>query len=359
MKEDEKMQKNMQLPQLDHSQLVEEEMYLIDVRSPKEFNEFHIPSSINIPILSNEEREEVGKMYKKIGPERAKERGIEIFSKKLPTFYQQWKDLEKMSPPDKQFVIICARGRMRSRVVVSTMCSLGLHAYQLIGGIHSVRHHVQEKLEEFARIDWRGIVLSGNTGTGKTYWLQKLMEKGYPIIDLEGLAGHRGSIFGHIGRVHRTQKQFEYELIQVLEKYKDNKLLIFEAESRRIGRVLVPEFLIKLMEKSEVIELSDSLSNRISRIEKDYQPHLHHDQLLEAFHIIRKRISPLYQEMIHDAFLTKNYRQAFSLLLQHYYDPRYSHSTFHLKKAKNDLDLQHLSEEEVLSTLENWIEKLS
>lgn len=352
------MSSTMNIPQIDYTQLSNKSMHLIDVRSPEEFEQFHLPGSINLPLLSNEERKEIGTMYKRISQEKAKERGLEIFAKKLPEYYRRLKQLEKQAS-ERPFVFICSRGRMRSGVFAATMCSLGLHAFQLDGGMKSVWHHVQQRLKELSKIDWKGIVISGNTGTGKTYWLLKLKESGYPVIDLEGLAGHRGSIFGHIGLQPNSQKQFQFELVNQLEKYKDGKLLIIEAESKRIGKVIVPDFLLDLMEKSDVIELSDSLENRIERIINDYKPNDHYENFLEAYSIIRKRIPHQFQEEINKAFLEKNYRQAFLLLIQYYYDVRYEYSTSHLKKEKYVINIQHMCEEDVLETLEKYIQTLS
>src|SRR5690554_1338435 len=161
---------NSFLPQLEYTKLSLETMYVIDVRSPQEYEDFHLPFSINIPLLSNEERKEVGTLYKQVSPEAAKKRGMEIFALKLPKLYDRWLELEQIYP-NKQPVVMCARGGMRSGVFVSMMHGVGIHAMQLNGGIRSVRRDVQRKLEEFATLSWDGIVLSGNTGTGKTKWL--------------------------------------------------------------------------------------------------------------------------------------------------------------------------------------------
>src|SRR5690554_3013939 len=153
---------NSFLPQVEYSNLSLETMYVIDVRSPEEYEEFHLPFSISLPLFSNEERKEIGTLYKQVSPVKAKKRGMEIYSEKLPMFYERWLELEELFP-NKQPVVMCARGGMRSGAFVSMMHGVGIHAKQLNGGIRSVRRDVIRKLEEFASMRWNGIVLSGNT----------------------------------------------------------------------------------------------------------------------------------------------------------------------------------------------------
>lgn len=343
------------LPQISFSEISFDQHYLIDVRSPGEFYDFHIPGSINIPLFSDDERKEVGTLYKQDSPEAAKKRGVALFGRKLTAFYEKWVQLQA-SQEGKEAVVMCARGGMRSATFVSMMEALGINAYQLSGGIRSYREYVRSQLDYFSKFPWKGIALSGNTGTGKTKWLKELMEKGYPVLDLEGIANHRGSIFGHIGRGAQSQKQFEYELVEILKSCEGKRWLILEAESKRIGSVIVPDFLLQLMDNSVHIVLNDTLERRVNRIIGDYQPQNYHEEFVTAYTYLRKRLVKDSQTMIDDAFCKKDYHSAFSYLLTHYYDPRYEYS----RKDYNDkntvsLDISNYLEHEIIAILEKII----
>ena len=174
---------------------------IVDVRSPMEFHEATIPGSINIPVFNDEERAEVGTIYKQIGKEAAMDRGLAIFSQKLPAFIQAFKQVET------PLTVFCWRGGMRSKTAATVLDLMGIHANQLSGGIRSYRRWVVQVLEE---ADFRPelLVLNGNTGSGKTAILRHLLKKAYPVIDFEKMAGHRGSIFGQIGQHPSNQKNF-------------------------------------------------------------------------------------------------------------------------------------------------------
>lgn len=164
---------------------------IVDVRSPQEFQEATIPGSINIPLFSDQERAEVGTIYKQQGPEAAKEKGLAI-SKKLPDFIGEFKKL------DAPITVFCWRGGMRSKTAATVLGLMGIEANRLSGGIRAYREWTVDLLNHFD-LKPKLLVLNGYTGNGKTILLERLAAKGYPVIDLEKIAGHRGSIFGHIG----------------------------------------------------------------------------------------------------------------------------------------------------------------
>lgn len=302
-----------------------EEDIFIDVRSPAEFEEYRLPHAINLPLFSNQERARVGTAYKQKSREEAIELGLSIYAPKWPVFFQKLKELQ-LAMPNKRMVIYCWRGGMRSRTIAGTLGLVGIECYQLEGGIRSFRRSVQENLASEALKKRDFLVIAGHTGTRKTEILHVLMEKGHPVLDLEGLAGHRGSVFGHIGVQPKSQKQFEYELITRLQELSDSPYVIIEAESKRIGHIVLPDFIIEGKKKGRRVELSYPFWSRVEHIYDTYQPHKYGEQIEEAIEKIRKHLShDLNLELAH-LREKRDYKLIFARLLEHYYDPKYAHA---------------------------------
>ncbi|AOM83095.1 tRNA 2-selenouridine(34) synthase MnmH [Salisediminibacterium beveridgei] len=335
---------------------------LVDVRSPAEFAEFHHPDSISIPLFSNEERERVGTIYKQIGQEKAKEEGVKILSGKLTTLYNEFQSILD-TYPDRELILSCARGGMRSGILVSFLKSLQFPAGQLEGGVRSIRKYVQSELKRLSEVSWQTIVLGGHTGTGKTKWLLELQEQGYPVLDLEGLAAHRGSVFGHIGKDPSTQKQFEWNLVWDLQKLEKDKMLILEAESKRIGRITLPEFIMNAKDNGHVIEMYDDLKRRVANIMEDYQPDSFSERIAEAYKVIRKRLDDGHRLQADADIEKQEYESLFAILLEHYYDPRYRFSQGNSAKGKHYqfLNIQHTSEhlitDQIKQVIDQWWER--
>ncbi|MFI8685084.1 tRNA 2-selenouridine(34) synthase MnmH [Rossellomorea sp. NPDC077527] len=291
----------------------------VDVRSPSEYREITIPGSVNIPVFDDGERAEVGTLYKKVSKEVATERGLEIFSAKLPRFIKECKKL------DGQIVVFCWRGGMRSKAAATFLDLMGMKTLRVQGGVRAYRHWVLKGLEEF-EMKSDTFVLNGGTGIGKTAILKELQKEGYPILDIEGLANHRGSIFGEIGLTANNQKTFDSLLFQELKKLKKSPFLLFEAESKRIGKLLLPDFLVEEKEKNAFhLFIEMPMKVRVDHILQEYRLHEHHEEFVEAFRLIKRRIhSPVANE-IEDELKGKNYERILELLLEYYYDPRYRH----------------------------------
>lgn len=295
------------------------DLQMIDVRSPSEFAELTIPGAINIPFFNDEERKEIGTLYKQVSVKKAKERGLEIMSAKLPAFVKQFAAISERK------AVFCWRGGMRSKTTATVLSLMGIHAYRLTGGIRTYRQWVLSTLEQF-QFTPKCIVLSGNTGTGKTKILRQLAAEGYPVIDLELLAGHRGSIFGEIGLHANNQKVFEALLVHELLKYKDSPYVIVEAESKRIGKAVLPQFLVEAKEKGLQLQLEIPLSERVKNIMEDYEPHAHKEASIEAFQHIQKRIHTPIALQIEQALVQNRFEEAIAFLLQYYYDSRYEYA---------------------------------
>ncbi|MDC3413279.1 tRNA 2-selenouridine(34) synthase MnmH [Aquibacillus sp. 3ASR75-11] len=311
---------------------------VIDVRSPSEYEEATIPGSINIPVFNDKERAEVGTLYKQESPEAAKERGLQIFSAKLPHFIKEFQELHG------ERAVFCWRGGMRSKTAATVVDLIGMDVFRLKGGIRSYREWVVQTLESY-ELKQNAYVLNGYSGTGKTVILQMLSDEGYPVLDLEGMANHRGSIFGQIGRKPNNQKRFESLLVHDLLRIEQSPYVLLEGESKRIGKVVLPEFLYKEKEQGIQLFLELPIDERVTNILDDYHPWDHHQECLDAFQIIKKRIHTPIAKEIEQNLKDGKYRSAVTLLLQYYYDPLYEHSAKQYRsdrvitiKAKDTID---------------------
>ncbi|WP_165763859.1 tRNA 2-selenouridine(34) synthase MnmH [Halalkalibacter urbisdiaboli] len=297
----------------------------IDVRSPAEYEEYSLPNAINMPLFSNEERARVGTTYKQKSRHEAMEVGLSIFAPKWPEFYRQISKMYNQNP-GRRIVVYCWRGGMRSKTMAATLGLMNIPCYQLEGGIRSFRQYVQEGLERESKKERSFVVIAGHTGTRKTEFLKALQDRGFPVLDLEELAGHRGSIFGHIGMNPNSQKQFDYLLLQRLQELSNEKTLIIEAESKRIGHIVLPEFILNGKQKGIRVELDYPFWKRVDYIYQTYQPEKNAEAIYEAIlHLQKWFDKELFNEII-ESWKGCHYKQAFSLLLEHYYDPRYRHA---------------------------------
>lgn len=292
---------------------------VVDVRSPKEFNEATIPGAINIPLFTDDERAEVGTIYKQRGQEAAKDRGLEIYSKKLPDFIRSFKQLPE------PITVFCWRGGMRSKTAATVLDLMNVNVNRLSGGIKAYRLWIKEQLQTVHIPEL--YVLNGHTGNGKTKILQALKKQGYPVIDLEQMASHRGSIFGQIGLQPTNQRTFDLQLGEALLHYQHESYIVIEGESSRIGKIKIPERFFNQKETSRQLFITLPIERRIDLILSDYHPETHHDQFVEAFSIIKRRIHTPVAHRIDASLQSRDYRSVIRDLLDYYYDPRYNHST--------------------------------
>ncbi|WP_127529452.1 tRNA 2-selenouridine(34) synthase MnmH [Paenibacillus kobensis] len=315
------------------------ELTVIDVRSESEFADSTIPGSVNIPLFTDEERAEVGTLYKQTSIQAAKQRGLEIVSAKLPAFIRQFGEIKGKK------AVFCWRGGMRSRTTATVLSLMDIHAYRLVGGFRTYRKWVIETLEN-CEMPQEAYVLHGHTGTGKTALLKKLSEAGQAVLDLEELAGHRGSIFGEAGLKPRNQKTFEALLLEELLRLKDQPFFFFEAESKRIGRVVLPEFLVKKKLEGTPVQLVLPLEARIQQILHDYEPAVYKEHYIKAFHQVKRRIHTPVAAEIESSLLEDQFENAIRLLLIHYYDPRYTYSEEQYETQSKEVRIEAPSVEE-------------
>jgi tRNA 2-selenouridine synthase len=305
---------------------------LIDVRSPAEFEHAHIPHALNIPLFDNEQRAMIGTTYKKQSREAAIKAGLPLFgTKMLPMIetVEAWiKDRQKENDLTKPTIYVhCWRGGMRSAAVAWLLDLYGYKVIQLIGGYKAYRNWV---LAQFT-IAYRLKVLGGYTGSGKTEILQALDKRNYAVIDLEGLAHHKGSAFGAIGQLPQpSQEMFENILAKKLfEINKNNKPIWIEDESQRIGTVLIPTALFHLMRNSTCYFMTIPFEQRLAFILEGYGK-FDAQSLIEATERIQKRLGGLETKNAVAHIMLGELKEAFSILLK-YYDKWYE------KNAQNQV----------------------
>jgi tRNA 2-selenouridine synthase len=337
------MEAKLGVPKITVQEVLQGTYPLIDVRSPSEYEEFHIPGAINIPIFSDQERAQVGTIYKQLGKEAAKELGVSILSKKLPQLYEKVKEVNQ-AIPNHPMVVYCWRGGMRSRSIVSVMGMLEVPIFQLEGGIRSYRQLIMDELEQAQTNTKKYIVLEGLTGTNKTDILDKLEEQGYPVINIERLVNHRGSVFGQIGLKARSQKEFESLLYMRLIELKDSTYYIIEAESKRVGNVVIPEFLMAGKENGVRIHVEMELEKRVQNICTTYRLHEHSEQFEEAISRIRKRLPLDTYNEISELLKINDYERIVLLLLRDYYDPMYDYAAQKYNSPIHTISFKHVDE---------------
>jgi tRNA 2-selenouridine synthase len=252
---------------------------LIDVRSPAEFAEDHIPGAINCPVLDNEERARVGTIYKQVSPFEAKRIGGVLVARNIAFHLEnEFRNKNKTWKP----LVYCWRGGKRSGAMVHILRDIGWAAKTLEGGYKAYRRWVLERL---ARVPYglRFRVVCGPTGSGKSLLLQALARTGAQVLDLEDLAAHRGSVLGNLpGRPQPTQKMFESLVLHRVSSFDASRDVFVEAESKKIGQLQVPDVLIHQMRGAACLRLQASLETRVALLMREYRHFLDDRALLDA-----------------------------------------------------------------------------
>ncbi|MCX9156588.1 tRNA 2-selenouridine(34) synthase MnmH [Niveibacterium sp. 24ML] len=246
---------------------------IIDTRSPAEFAEDHIPGAINCPVLDNAQRAQVGTIYKQVSAFEARKLGAamvaENIARHLMTHFQD-------QPKDWRPLLYCWRGGQRSGSFTTWMRMIGWDACQLEGGYKTYRRHVIDQIAALPPT-LRFVVVCGATGSGKTRLLDALAAAGAQVLDLEGLARHKGSVLGRLpGIAQPPQKSFETALHEKLAGYSPERPVFVEAESRKIGSIQIPEALIERIRQSECVAIEASRAARLDFLLNDYA-YLGHD----------------------------------------------------------------------------------
>jgi tRNA 2-selenouridine synthase len=238
----------------------------IDVRTPAEFAIDHVPGAINCPVLSNDERARVGTLHAQSSAFEAKKVGAALISRNIAAIVEAFAD----RPRDWSPLVYCWRGGQRSRSLAHVMNEIGWGAVQLEGGYRTWRRHVVRQLVASpATFEYR--VVCGLTGSGKSRLLTALATEGAQVLDLERLACHRGSLLGDMpDAAQPSQKGFESALFDALSRLDPARPVLVESESKKIGRVQVPDALLEAMRRSPCVRLETQQALRIALLKEEY-----------------------------------------------------------------------------------------
>ncbi len=288
----------------------------IDVRAPVEYLADHIPGSSSMPVFDDEERSLVGTLYRTHGEEAAILKGAEIAGSKLAGMVETLSRLR-----DRDIVIGCFRGGMRSTTLASLLGTLGLPVYKLRGGYREYRRYVRERIASLA-IEPPLFVLHGLTGTGKTGIIRKIEN----AIDLEAMAGHRSSVFGALGLSPNSQKMFESLLVERVDALRGMPYVIVEGESRKIGDVHLPARLLERIQQSPGILVRASMERRVQNLLDEYPGDADTGSVRNIIRSLENRIGPRTSSALGELFERGDLEEFARLLLEKYYDPLYAYS---------------------------------
>lgn len=329
---------------------------ILDVRSPAEYADDHLPGAISVPVLNNEERARVGTLYTQVSPFEAKKLGAALIAHNIAHHLQhQFSDRPKSWRP----LVYCWRGGMRSGAMAHILAQVGWNTSQLEGGYKNYRRHVITALEALPH-QLKFCVISGSTGSGKTHLLRALTEQGAQVLDLEELAQHRGSLLGTLpNQPQPSQKTFETRLWDALRTFSPERPVYIEAESRKVGVLSLPNTLVERMRASPCVQIDVPQPARVKFLMQDYAHFLNNPNLLTerlpllvALH--GKEVTNRWCEMAQNS----EWKALIGELLMLHYDPAYKRSSgigFKQRESASILKLDSLDSDSLHKTAENLI----
>lgn len=294
------------------------EWLLLDVRTPAEYEQGHIPGALNLPLFDNEERARVGTLYVQQSREKAVDEGLRIVGPRLLRYVKRARKMAGGKP----ICLYCWRGGMRSGSMEWLLATAGMDVRRIGGGYKAYRNHLDELLNEKP---WQFIILGGPTGSGKTPILYELQKQGEQIIDFEGLAHHKGSAFGALGQEPQPSTEHFINLVHdelcALDPY---KRVWMESESKLIGKVFIPDLLWTKMLTFPIIRINLPPDVRAEHIAKEYGI-FETEKLIEPFERIVKRLGMAEKQRAIEALQQNDIRTAVRIALV-YYDKAYNKS---------------------------------
>jgi tRNA 2-selenouridine synthase len=298
---------------------------IIDVRSPAEYAEDHIPGAVSAPVLDDAERAQVGTLYKQASPFDAKKAGVSLIARNIARHVE---DLFKGKDKTWRPLVYCWRGGKRSGAMAHILREIGWNAATFEGGYKAYRRWVVEELEKIpGKLDFR--VIHGPTGSGKSRLLTALKRAGAQVLDLEDLAAHRGSVLGNLpDRPQPSQKMFESLLLEELLALDPARPVFVEGESKKIGELQVPEALMSRMRASPCVVLETDVETRVDLLLDEYSHFLRDRNLLDAQ--LDCLVALHGREKIaqwKSLAARGDWREFVARLLIEHYDPAYRHSS--------------------------------
>jgi len=301
---------------------------LLDARSPSEFAEAHIPGARTFPLFDDAERAEIGTLFKQVGREAAVERGLELIGPRMARLVREAKSLFVEAPERRPIHLYCWRGGMRSESLGWLLRTAGLPVVLLDGGYKAYKQALPETMGR----DWPLVRVSGYTGSAKTAVLEKLVEAGEQVVDLEGIARHFGSAFGNLERHPQpTSEHFRNLLAEALSGLDPERRIWVENESRRIGKVHLPEPFYQRMIDCPALEMLRSEDDRVEHLVDMYGAY-DVGQLRSGFEAIRAELGGRETEDALGALDREDLAKAARIALA-YYDRTYEHG---LQKRAGD-----------------------
>jgi tRNA 2-selenouridine synthase len=324
-----------------------EEIPVADVRSPKEYREGHIPGAINIPLFDDEERARVGTKYKKEGRIAAIMEGLDLSGPRMSEKLKKALETAK----NRKLLVHCWRGGMRSEAMAWLFSLAGIETDLLEGGYKSYRHLVLNTLADEKEM----IILGGMTGSSKTHILRYLKQQGHQVVDLEGLANHKGSAFGALGQLPQpSTEQFTNNLFEEWRKLLPGRPVWLEDESQNIGTVFLPKPFFTNMQSARTMVLQMDVPTRLPRLIMEYSQYPS-ELLREGILKISRRLGGDNTKEAIDAIDSGNIARAIEISLR-YYDKAYQFSldrknNKHIIFISTDTDEISTNAERVLEAL--------
>ncbi|HZW21200.1 tRNA 2-selenouridine(34) synthase MnmH [Noviherbaspirillum sp.] len=296
---------------------------IIDARSPREYEEDHIPGAINLPVVDNAEFAEVGTLHR-TDPLAAYQLGARYSLMNIARHIEQC--ISKY-PAKSRILVYCFRGGKRSKVWFDVLDTIGYRVEKYKGGWKAYRRWVNEEMAAFPA-NFRYIVVSGPTGCGKTRLLGALHQAGAQVLDLEGIATHRGSIIGAVpGKQQPSQKMFDSLLLRQLQEFDPGRPVWVESESKKIGKVQLPDALLGAMRSGLTIAVDAAMPQRVQLLREDYA-HFEQDPaaLIERLSYLRPLIGGEEFAAWEELAARREVPALFERLMRNHYDPTYRRS---------------------------------
>jgi tRNA 2-selenouridine synthase len=332
---------DLQVPSISAAEAMEGGFQVVDVRSPAEFADGHMPGALNLPLLDDSQRAAVGLAYKQQGAAQARLEAMELVSAGLPDYLGELVRLARSQEKGGRLAIMCWRGGERSRNVALLLALVGVHGVTVKGGYRAYRREVLNGLA-----GWRSpvpvVTLYGHTGAGKSALIRALADEAFAatapefggfrpwVVDLEDLALHRGSLLGGLNQpAERRQKDFDALLWDELRRPRGD-YLVLEGEGGKIGRLFLPASVAATIRAGQAVLVTAPLAVRAERIMREYQPEswddADRDRFLRGLRLIGDRLPREIVVALETAFADGRFTDVVGGLLAEYYDPLYQRS---------------------------------